>query len=263
MEEPFDGRRTLMTPTATDRPDDLIKLPVFVFYELLRLLADGLCHTHSSSDGVHRMVTADQHRVAAMLVFQPGDLRAAAVPLDLNLVLRDIPWPRVNLAVFAINGRLSNAFAANGSRMPAPAIPPVDAHRLRKAAELAEIRPIRRDLPADNGRISLRMRLSPFSTILVWVTPISTRPPADPHWVEAAKVHGNVVLRWTPSRDPDFYSYEVLRSDAAQPIAPMPLRGACWVDTALPRSVPLTYAVRAVSASGLRSALILGPVLSL
>jgi hypothetical protein len=262
MEGPFDGRRTLMTPTAAGQPDDLVKLPVFGFYELLRLLGDGLCQAHSPSDGVHQLVTADQHRVAALLVFHPGGPGASAVPINLDVTLRDIPWPRANLAVFAINEDLSNAFAANGSRMPAPAIPPADAHRLRIAAELAEAAPIRRDLPVEDGRISMRMRLSPFATMLAWVTPVSTMPPVGPRWVDASTVHGNVVLRWTPSRDPDFYGYEVLRSDAAQPIAPMPLRSACWVDTAPPRGMPLTYAVRAVSASGLRSALIPGPTLS-
>ena len=45
---PFDGRRSVMT-RASAAPDDLLKLPVYAFYELLRLLGRATrhgCHAH-------------------------------------------------------------------------------------------------------------------------------------------------------------------------------------------------------------------------
>jgi xylan 1,4-beta-xylosidase len=261
VEEPFDGRRALMTPTAADRPDDLVKLPVFAHYELLRLLGDGLCQADMLPGGVYRLVTADRHRVAALLAFHPDSPGHAPAPLEVDLVLRDIPWARANLAVFRIDSRHSNAFAAHGSRMPSAAIPPAEARRLRFAAELAEDRPARHGLSVEGGRIGLRLHLPAFATVLAWVTPFSTQLPPGPRRLDASAAHGNVVLRWTPSPDPALYGYELFRSGTAQPIAPVPLRGACWVDTAPRRGVALGYAVRAVSASGLRSALVSGPTL--
>ena len=49
--------------------------------------------------------------------------------------------------------------------------------------------------------------------------------------------------------EPTFYSYELTRDGA--PIAPEPMQAALWVDTA--GSGPARYAVRTVTASGMRS----------
>jgi xylan 1,4-beta-xylosidase len=260
MEQPFDGRRTLMTPTAAERPDDLVKLPVFAFYEMLRMLGDGLCHAEAAPDGLHRLVTADPHRIGALLAYHPD---GAAPAVELDWTLRDIPWPRVNLALFRIDGRLSNAFAANGARMPSPPLRPAEARRLRHAAELAEAAPIRRDLVIEGGTLRLPLRIEPFATVLAWITPSGGTAPAAPRWLEASSQDGNAVLRWTPNGEPDFHGYELLRDGVTGPVAPVPLRAALWVDTAPPAGTALRYAVRAVSASGLRSALVRAPELIL
>jgi hypothetical protein len=124
MREPFDGRRALMTPTAADRPEDLIKLPVFGFYEMLRLLGDGLCAAEALEGGVFQLVTADAGRIGALLTHHPADPATASGPVVLDWTLTDIPWSRVNLVLFRIDTALSNAFAAAGRRMPSPAIGP-------------------------------------------------------------------------------------------------------------------------------------------
>jgi hypothetical protein len=73
---------------------------------------------------------------------------------------------------------------------------------------------------------------------------------------------GNVILRWQPNLEPFFYSYEVylVRNDEVVLLSPIPLRSAMWVDTAPPRG-SRAYAVRAVSASGINSDLVMSPAI--
>jgi hypothetical protein len=260
---PFDGRRALMTPTAADRPADLVKLPVFGFYEMLRLLGDRLCAADPSHDGLFAVVTADDHRIAALLTHHPDDLAAPREAIQLDWTLRDVPWRRVNLAVFGIDAGLSNAFAAHGGRMPAPPIGSAVARRLRQAAELAAAAPIRRDLAVAGDRLVVPLRLPPFATRLVWITPFDPVPPDAPRWIAANAEDGNVRLRWTPSAAPGFWGFELLRLDPPRRLAGLPLRAASWVDTAPPRGVALRYAVRSITASGRSSPLVPAPPLRL
>jgi hypothetical protein len=84
--------------------------------------------------------------------------------------------------------------------------------------------------------------------------------PAAPEWIETTVEDGNVLLRWTPNREPFFYTYEVFlieRDGAGKRLAPEPLRAALWIDTAPPGGMRV-YAVRAVSASGVASPLVRG-----
>jgi hypothetical protein len=245
VQEPFDGRRALFTPVAPGRMADLVKLPVFGFHEMLRLLGDGLCAAEATPEGAFHLVTADAARITGLVAWE------AAEPAALDWVIEDIPWPRVNLALFRIDARLSNSFTAAGRRMPRPAFGPEEARRLRFAAELAEAVPIRRAIQAE-GRLRLNLRLDPFTTLLASITPFEDTPPAAPAEIEAVADAGNVRLRWTPNREALFHGHEVVRLDRRGPIAPL-LRGATWVDVAPPRGVPLRYGVRAVSASGARS----------
>ncbi len=102
-----------------------------------------------------------------------------------------------------------------------------------------------------DGAIHLRLRLIGFETILICVTPTRPAPPAAPAWLQAGAEGGNAVLRWTPGREPDLYSYEVRRNGRL--ILPVPLRGAIWIDAERPPGRH-TYGVRAVSTSGVASA---------
>ena len=85
--------------------------------------------------------------------------------------------------------------------------------------------------------------------------------PATPRWISAEAEAGNAVLRWTPDRGPDFWSYEVLCFSPGAPpsrVSPVPLRSAMWVDTAPPPGEH-RYEVRAISASGVRGAAAVSP----
>lgn len=82
--------------------------------------------------------------------------------------------------------------------------------------------------------------------------------PAAPSWLTFIMQDGNVVLRWGPDVDASHYGYEVVLMDGDTPgerLSPDPLRAAMWVDTGPPPGERI-YAVRAVSASGMRSAFI-------
>jgi xylan 1,4-beta-xylosidase len=259
VREPFDGRRSLATRTDA-APDDLVKLPVFAFYELLPLLGDR----HGSVEApdvdaffpgtaLHHAITAADDRVAALLTFHPVE-GADARPVLLDYALRDVPWPRANVALFRIDGEMSNAYAAAGKRMPA-SLPAAAAGPLREAAELGVAAPLRSGVSLSGGRLRAPIRLAPYATALLWVTPfLPGRRPAAPRWIAVQAEAGNVVLRWTPDRDPGFWSYEVLRSTPGAPprrVSPVPLRSAMWVDTAPPPGKH-RYEVRTISASGVR-----------
>jgi hypothetical protein len=93
--------------------------------------------------------------------------------------------------------------------------------------------------------------------VAVSVTPFRPAVPAAPEWVEASLAGRDAILRWRGGAGPDLLGYELTRLDLSRPVAPMPLRGAMWVDTAAGPSA--RYAVRAVSTSGLRSAAVPAP----
>jgi xylan 1,4-beta-xylosidase len=262
VQAPFDGRRALMT-RASAANADLIKLPVFGFYELLRLLGDrhGSVAAPNSSEDLYHLLTISEDGVAALLTHYPGD--PATPPLYFHYLLQSIPWPRVNLVEFRIDSEHSNAFAAAGRRMPAEVAPGAAARRLRAAAELGVMAALRSGLQVTGGRLRLPLRLPRYATALLWVTPFDPRPPKAPRWLTLRAERGNALLRWTPSEAPGFYGYELRRlgqGERGKRIAPLPLRGACWVDTAPPAG-EWRYAVRTVTASGLRSAAVLSPPL--
>ena len=246
VQAPFDGRRSVMTRLSAD-PTDLVKLPVFHFHEMLRLLGNrqGTVVAEHVPAGLFHLITSSKDGVAALLTHYPD---GAADAVDLDYTLRDLPWPRINLARFAINGALSNSYAAAGHVL----LPKVtDAAGVRAAAELGVAEPLRSGMTPQDGAIRLRLRLARFETVLIWVTPTSTVAPAAPSWVQADAAAGNAVLRWTANREPEFYSYEVRRDGRL--ISPVPLRGATWVDAAGSPDRH-EYAVRAVSASGVAGA---------
>ena len=228
---PFDGRRTLLTPLADD-PDDLVKLPVFGFYELLRLMGRRRLPS-DAPPGVAHLATMGEAGMAVLFSRYGPDGRGFACSLDA------VPWRRVNIVQFCIDA------GHTGAR------PGLAAPAMRRAAELAAVEPIRRDAaPAPQA-----IALAPYGTVLLWVSPFQARAPAPPRWIEARRDGAVVRLRWTPSTDPAFYSYEVLRDGVL--ISPAPLRSAMWVDDGLADPAPAArrrdYAVRAVSASGVGS----------
>ncbi len=234
---PFDGRRMLMTPLSS-APADQVKLPVLGFYEMLRCLGDRRGMDGTPPDGVSHLVTVGADTIAVLLTRYRD-----AGTVDLECVVRDIPWPRANLIQFGIDRARTNAAAG------AP-----DPKSMRLAQELGVLAPPQHGLRTQHG-LRAPINLGPFATALVWITPYQTAPPATPSWLEVTREGNDVVLRWTPDRSRSVYSYEISRRGVGAPdvkISPNPLRAAMWIDTAAP-SRPLTYAVRAVSASGVSS----------
>jgi hypothetical protein len=149
----------------------------------------------------------------------------------------------VNVARFQIDGELSNAYAAaGGSRThPFPVPDPKDLGAIRRAQELAVARPVERGVSLEDGTHLETLELAPYTTIGLWITPFEEDDPEPPEWLSTNVQDGNVVLRWTPSREPNFYSYEVFVMDsgeAGERLTPDPLRSALWIVTA--RSSPAT-----------------------
>ena len=228
----FDGRRMLMTPLSSD-PVDQVKLPVFGFYELLRFLGDRRGTSGTTQDGVSHLVTVGTDRIAVLFT----RYRDAGI-VRLDCVVHDVPWPRVNVVQFRIDDARTNALKG----APDPA-------RMRLAQELGVLVPLRSGLRV-RGTVRERVPLGSFATALVWITPYREARPATPLWLEASRDGGNVVLRWTPDRTGSFYTYEVTRTrESVVVISPDPLRAAMWIDTAATDG-PLTYTVRAITASG-------------
>lgn len=263
---PFDGRRSVMT-TASARPDDLVKLPVYGFHELLPLLGDR--HGRSAagealfphSDLFHVLTVGDA-QIGSLFTRCPG-ADDGAPARRIGYALGDIPWPVVNVVPFRIDATHGNAFTAAGGALSAAPAGPDAVRRIRLAQELGVGATPRSGLRLPDRRFRTSFALRPFDTLLFWITPFAPDPPAAPEWIEARRDGADAVLRWTPNREAFFYSYEVWRKrpgGTARRISPLPLRAALWIDTA-PPSGELAYGVRAVSASGIAIPLVWsGPV---
>jgi hypothetical protein len=231
---PFDGRRMLMTPLSA-APADQIKLPVLGFYELLRLMGDRHGTSRDAPDGVTAVVTVSAGGIAALFTRYRD-----AGETGFECVVHDVPWRRVNVVQFRIDTRHTNAARGGPS-----------AGQMRLVQELGVLAPPRFGQRA-RGTVCEPVRLGPFDTALVWITPYQPMPPGRPRWLETRREAGNIVLRWTANGARSFYSYEVSRSAAGMGpvrISPDPLRAGMWIDTAAPDGL-LRYAVRAVTASG-------------
>lgn len=264
VETPFDGRRSIMTRARTSA-SDLLKLPAYAFYELLPLLGGrqatvttGAGHIFPNTD-VFQLATVAPTHVGCLVTCYPAAVSQETAPRGVEYVVQGIPWRRVNVARFQIDGNLSNAYTAVGGAAdnPYPVPEPAMLGAIRQVQELAVARPIHRDLVLEDGVYRETLAIAPYTTIVLWITPVETAIPASPVWRSVTKRDGSVVLRWTPNHEPSFYSYEVFLMHYDEPgesLAPMPLRSALWVDTAPPRG-PRTYGVRTVTASGVTSPL--------
>ena len=265
VREPFDGRRSIMTRGGVAETD-LLKVPAYGFYELLRLLGDrhativsGAVQLFPHTDLYHLATAATTH-VAVLLTYYPDPGAAAPAPRTVEYVITDLPWSRVNIARFQIDRIRSNAYTAAGGSAsnPFPTPAPAQIPMIRQSQEVALERPIARDVAVPAGTYAETLTLEPFTTLCLWITPVLTAAPQEPTWLEATLRDGNAVLRWSPNQEPFFYTYDLFRlhDDApAERISPDPLRSALWIDTTPPPTCT-KYGVRAVSASGVASPLI-------
>jgi hypothetical protein len=259
----FDGRRSIMT-RASPSTRDLFKVPVYNFYEILRLLGDqyGTLVTGSenyfpNSELFHALTVATSH-ISSIFCIYPRDSSEALRTWTLDYRMTDLPWRRVNIARFQIDRVRSNAYAAAGGSLSIPFPNASIARNIRLAQELTVVAPIQRDIALTSGEFHDTLTIDPFTVAVYWITPFIQDPPADPSWIEATVEDGHVILRWRPNLEPFFYSYEIYLmkdSEPAQLLSPVPLRAAMWVDTAPPKGIRI-YGVRAISASGVLSAII-------
>jgi hypothetical protein len=268
---PFDGRRSVMT-RASAASGDLLKLPVYAFYELLLLLgprratavtrpSDGF---PPASDLLYLPTVGESHVGVLFTAYpdrhKPMDPGGPGWTLDYSLT--HIPWPRINAVWFLIDHAHTNPMTVAGGADSA-GLGAEKLRRVRTAQELGVAAPIRSGviLP-EGGAFRDSIRLAAFATALLWITPFSEDPPAAPAALTVEVSDGNALLRWTSPRSAAFYTYEVFRlGPDGQPgprLSPVPLRSALWVDTAPPPGTHV-YAVRAVTASGVTGPLTAGP----
>ena len=259
VREPFDGRRSIMVPVSARRTD-LVKLPAYGFYELLRLLGGRQGQVVAGGDRVfpasdtYQLVTRAATHVAALLTVYPHPDGDRTTTREIDYRIEGIPWPRVNVACFRIDRTHGNAWTVAGGSTahPFPTPPPTAIPQVRRAQEVALARPLARGVRVAGGVYRERIALAPYATVVLWITPVDAWTPPAPSWVRGQARDGNVVVRWEPSAAAWFFSYEVFLMAGDEPgarLSPEPLRSALWVDTAPPPG-PRRYGVRTVSASG-------------
>lgn len=259
VEAPFDGRRSIMTH-ARHTSTDLLKIPAYAYYELLPLLGDQIASVKAGADvlfpesDVYHLTTFSDTHVGCLLTRYPDPGEAVWTTSALEIAVTDLPWNRINVARFQIDHTLSNAYTAAGGSPtdPFPIPEPADLGHIRQLQELAVAQPIERGVIPEHGAYRQRVDLAPYTTILLWITPVEMNVPVQPHWITSENWDGNVVLKWEPALDSDFYSFEVrLMKDGqlGDRLSPMPLRSAMWIDTAPPPG-PRRYAIRTITASG-------------
>ncbi len=131
----FDETRSIMTAASewtsvagSQLATDLLKLPVYGFYELLRLLGDhhgtfisgAQNYYPNNSDLFHAITVAATNIGSVFCVYPNGNSNN---PWDLNYSIVGISWHQVNVARFQIDHVRSNSYTqANG--------PPVSGHSL-------------------------------------------------------------------------------------------------------------------------------------
>src|SRR5215207_6436342 len=262
VQSPFDGRRSVMTRVGTSETD-LLKVPAYGFYELLRLLGDrhgtvtsGSAQLFPHTDLYHLATVAATH-VASLLAYYPDPGSGPLLPRTVEYTISDLPWPRVNIARFQIDRVRTNTYTAAGGSAcnPFPTLDPAQIQIIRRSQEVALERPIARDVAVPAGTYAETLTLEPFTTLCLWITPVQATVPQVPTWLETTVRNGNALFRWSPNPEPFFYSYEVFRLRDDLPelrLTPDPLRSALWIESA-PSPGPSTYGVRAISASGVAS----------
>ncbi len=126
VQAPFDGRRSLMTRASVGSNADLLKVPAYGFYELLRLLGDrhvivisGRERIFPHTDLYHLGTVRDAH-VASLVTYYPNPGPAAPASRTLDYVVADLPWSCVNIARFQIDPVRPDAYVTAGGSASDP-----------------------------------------------------------------------------------------------------------------------------------------------
>jgi hypothetical protein len=262
-------------------PLDLLKVPAYNFYEILRLLGDqhgtflsGASNYYPhNSDLFHIITLAATHIGSIFCVYPPnGSSGPSQGPWTLDYSIVGIAWPTINWYQFQIDGTLSNGFNAAGGPAAepvatscSPEVLPQTSLPLSLAVSL--VTNIRQNQEFSvvaskvgesltGGKFSTVVNIPAYTTTIFWLTENTTDVPDAPTWdtnpytVDTTDYGSAVVLRWQPNLDPTFYSYQVTRDKTV--VSPNPLRSALWVDTN-PGAGMHAYTIQAISASGVAS----------
>src|SRR5262249_49944420 len=139
------------------------------------------------------LITAGPTHLSALLTIYPRE--AAAGARDVEYTIMDVPWQTVNIARFQIDHVLSNAYTTAGGRAPPPLDPSMLA-AIRQAQELSVFMPIRHVVPVPDGTLVERFSMTPYTTLLYWITPFRPDAPAAPGWIRADPDGSNMVICW-------------------------------------------------------------------
>jgi Glycosyl hydrolases family 39 len=276
----FDGRRSIMTQAATSRnapqqeSNDLLKVPVYNYYELLRLLGtrhgtflSGSGNYYPHTDLFHAITVSDGNYITSIFTVFPRVSDKPAPWNNFHYSIVDIPWTTANVAVFEINASTSNAFtAAGGSGATIESQLPFSAPNDKAIRSKQEFTATVTKESFPGGTFSDTFSIQPYEVRVYWITPnveADVYTPSAPADVTAAREGANVIVTWKPTditAEPWFYTYQVflVNSDGmaeGAAISPPTLRAALWIDTA-PATTPLRYGVCAVSASNVASAIV-------
>ena len=269
VQAPFDGRRSIMTRATTGTERDLLKIPAYGFYELLRLQGEvqlpvisGAEHCFPQAD-LYYLSTLDDGCVTTLISYYPDPSHVNPEARTHTMVVTDIPGRAAISPGFKLTGHIRTPMP------PRVALAPIHFRRPipRCYRQFDWRKSLRSPGPSPGtsrfqaGAFPKPIEIEPYTTICLWITPVQDTRPEAPVWLELKIENGNVILRWSPNREPFFYSYEVcLMRDGARTelLTPDPLRAALWIDTG-PSPGRRVYGVRAVSASGLASDLVNSP----
>ena len=264
VQAPFDGRRSLVTYVLADS-DELVKLPAFAFYELLRLLDGDQCPVRQGAEslfpntGFYHLATVSKNQFGSLFTWYPEPNISPRGTTVVEVEVENIPWDSINIAVFQIDETHSNAYTAAGGSaenpFPTPKRDKIGAIRIAEEIQLAG--PIERRATPERGVWRTGLTFAPYQTTLIWITPWSNAIPEAPTEIDVEPLTDRTHIRWTPSKDAAFYSYELCRVDPAgnrTQISPEPLRSARWTDD--PVATDVRYEVRVTTTSGMTSAAI-------
>jgi xylan 1,4-beta-xylosidase len=219
MEAPFDGRRSIYIPFSNDDHGRLIKSAAAVWYDLLPLLEGTALQADSAGEllfpksDLHIMATRTDVSCTVLATWFPPDEVDRDDRRTIAVHLRDVPWQRVNIIEYRIDGTHSNSYTAAGGSPETPVPVPEDhpISRLRLAQELLVIARTTKPVRPEHGTVSLTIELEPFATACFWLTTHDPRPIDPPANVILRAAGEDIDILWNPVSDRRLWGYEVER----------------------------------------------------
>lgn len=263
----FGQQRSIMTAASlklsstatwnkTNLAIDLLKLPVYNFYELLRLLGNqhGTPGAIPITDTFHIITVAATHVGSVFCRYiEPTPPKSGpgphVPPLSIKYSIGGTTWPKINWYQFQIDGSASNGYAQAGgpTGLPDFCLPatladfpktsvalPFSTTTVRNVRQHQELAVVNHAIGVSPSTFNPEFTLPPYTTTVFWITEYdSNASPAQPQWatntpyvLDVTDYGTNVVLFWQPETDPTFYSYQVFRVANSNPSSPAPLPGS-------------------------------------